>query len=321
MVSNNANTTPLSADNSLAIYLREIGRYPVSTKQQQDLLAQELDQSRAGFRKTLLEFNPALSRAYECLQAVQDGQLSFERVIEPSEKNDLQKERILARLPHNLETIAALLERNTNDYQLAIDSNRSVAERRQVWRSLIRRRRRAVRLVEELGLRSSWFEEVFRDVNRLSRRADRIRRRLARANLPILKAMDRKRLVGEYRRVLATLQTNSRESRRHVRRLWREYRQYQEAKQKFTEVNLRLVVSVAKKHQGRGLGLLDLIQEGNTGLLRAVEKYDVQRGFHFSTYATSWIRQAIGRALSDHTHSSPHPPQRLSSVEQGSACG
>ena len=60
MVLNNANTTPLSADNSLAIYLREIGRYPVSTKQQQDLLAQELDQSRAGFRKTLLEFNPAI---------------------------------------------------------------------------------------------------------------------------------------------------------------------------------------------------------------------------------------------------------------------
>ena len=212
------------------------------------------------------------------------------------------------------------MERNTNDYQLAIDSNRSVAERRQVWRSLFRRRRRAVRLVEELGLRSSWFEEVFRDVNRLSRRADRIRRRLARANLPILKAMDRKRLVGEYRRVLATFQTNSRESRRHVRRLWREYRQYQEARQKLTEVNLRLVVSFAKEYQGRGLGLSDLIQEGNTGLLRAVENT------MSSVDSISVPMRPLGFTGHRWCPLGPHsvvriPPQRLSSVEQGSACG
>jgi RNA polymerase primary sigma factor len=257
--------------NSVRLYFQEIGRFPLLTAAGEVEIGRRIELGQAAMRRSLAAIPWAVRRLLDLADRVRKEQLDPGEFIHLPEGGDPQPEQVRRMLA----TLAGIrrLEREIAGLRRSLaDGRRSTATRAVARVRMAGLRLRVQERVAGLPISPSVVEGLLLE---LRRREDPEREATAPTGLP----------AGDLSRVLVEVAGHE--------------RTVLEAKRELMEANLRLVVSVAKRYYCASLPLLDLIQEGNLGLTRAVDRFQYRRGFKFSTYATWWIRQAITRAIAD----------------------
>ena len=290
---------PKLTDDPIRMYLAQMCRIPLLSREEEITLAKKIELTRKQFRRNILESFLALQETFDTLEKVHEGELPFDRTIKVSLTERLTKEQISARMPLNLPTLRHLMKEQRKLFAIQTSRQAGNEEKRAARSKYLSNRRKMLVLVEELSLRTRRVLPLMGQLEEISRRMDFLSSRLEQLRSEGAQAVQLEPVRKELRALMFKTLESPQSLRNRCQRLREQLKEFERVKRQLSSGNLRLVVSIAKKYRNRGMSFLDLIQEGNTGLMRAVDKYEYRRGFKFSTYATWWIRQAITRAIAD----------------------
>lgn len=305
-------------DDPVRMYLKEMGSVPLLTREQEVEISKRIEKAQAQIERIIMRFRYSTREAISIAQYLITQKERFDKCI--AEKEVINKTEFFQLLPK----ISALLheENDVLENLLMAQGDPKLKKQEQVeisdevekcrirTQAYLRRMHFRHNIIDDFGelILEAYdrFLALEREINELKPRADR--NKFAAAKLAAAHRKLRKRELAAGR----TLD----DFKKDVRMLQRWMDKSQEAKREMVESNLRLVISIAKKYTNRGLSFLDLIQEGNMGLMKAVEKFEYRRGYKFSTYATWWIRQAVTRAIADQARTIRIPVHMIETINK-----
>jgi RNA polymerase primary sigma factor len=235
----------------------------------------------------------------EHFEKVVAGQTPLDPSIDVVTTLGLSRDKIVSRMPANLRTIRSLLAAIDLGFQTLLRAAVGT-QRRRLTRVLWFKLEKAVRLVEELSPRIDLLDKWSDEFISMTEKLEELKSASEIAGRSSADRDRRTKAVKELRDIVLEIRVPAEITESLALVILKRRREYQRARKDLAEGNLRLVVSIAKRYRSRGLPFSDLIQEGNRGLMRAVDKYEHRLGYKFGTYATWWIRQGITRALADH---------------------
>ena len=278
------------------IYLKEMSTMPLLSREEELYLAKKIKVMSRLLHRRVLTFDYAVENYVRTLEDV-DSESDLVQFIETAVKKDQSKDEMIEKIHSMAEEIRDILEDNLRDYG-KIKGNSPGNVRSRIFRKISSRKRNVIRKLEAMHIRTETILPVMKQLLSVFSEIVKFEKRFKgpHQKREIFKKLSHDFNVNETKTLFMVSVGDLKKDIHAINSI---YNEYESARKQFSEGNLRLVVSIAKKYRKRGMTFHDLIQEGNTGLMRAVDKYDYRMGFKFSTYATWWIKQAIIRAIDD----------------------